>query len=246
LAALERGALSTFFTLAIESATVTPSVALLAGDEVVALRACAPEANAAEVILPAVASVMAEAGIAFSSLSLLAVAIGPGSFTGLRVGLASVKGLAFEGSPPVAAVPTLAALCFEGGSPRRPVAALLDARRGEVYAAAYGPGAAGAGEAELVAEGLYRPEILASQLPPDCAFVGDGAVLHGPALRAAGFVQAAEIVYAKAAPAVGRLGRRLFALGRAQRAADLAPRYLRRAEAEARRTGEALEREKPF
>ena len=71
------------------------------------------------------------------------VSIGPGSFTGLRVGLATVKGLAFGTDRSVAPVSTLAALARNGLGEALPVAPLLDARRGEVYAAAYAAGDAG-------------------------------------------------------------------------------------------------------
>jgi len=229
------------FILAIESATSTPSVALLAGSEVLSLRAAAPNAVAAEVILPAVEAVMAEARVTLSDLTLFALAIGPGSFTGLRVGLATVKGLAFGSECPVAPVPTLAALCFEAGSAQAPVAALLDARRGEVYAAAYGPGREGTGEDELVPEGLYTPHALSELLPVGCRCSGDGAQLHAPALLARGFVVVSAASGAAAAPAVGRLGLRWHERGHVRPAAELVPRYLRRAEAEARRTGESVE-----
>jgi tRNA threonylcarbamoyladenosine biosynthesis protein TsaB len=232
--------------LAIESATSTPSVALLAGAEVLALRSAPPGAVAAEVILPAVEAVLAEAQLALGEVALFALAIGPGSFTGLRVGLATVKGLAFRSDRPVAPVPTLAALCFGAGSVQGAVAALLDARRGEVYAAAHGPGSQGLGEEVLVPEGLYTPAALTALLPAGCRCCGDGAVLYAPALAAAGLAIAPDAAHACAAPAVGRLGLRWLERGLARPAAELVPRYLRRAEAEARRTGEALEDKKLF
>jgi tRNA threonylcarbamoyladenosine biosynthesis protein TsaB len=232
--------------LAIESATSRPSVALLRGDAVLALRHAPPGAAAAEVLLPGVQSVLEEAQVSLGDVGLFALAIGPGSFTGLRVGLASVKGLVFGRARPVAAVSTLEALCLEAGSSGGPVAALLDARRGDVYAAAFGPGGEGGCERELLPEGLYALEALVPRLPQGCRFTGDGVPLHAAALGSAGFPTAREVVEGAVAPAVGRIGRRLLALGRVHDAAALVPRYLRRAEAEARRTGEALEGEKPF
>jgi tRNA threonylcarbamoyladenosine biosynthesis protein TsaB len=230
--------------LAIESATSAPSVALLAGSEVLALRAAAANAVAAEVILPAIEAVLAEARLTLADVTLFALAIGPGSFTGLRVGLATVKGLAFGSACPVAPVPTLAALCFQAGSSQAPVAALLDARRGEIYAAAYGPGRDGSGEEALVPEGLYTPDALAAQLPAGCRCSGDGAELHAAALLAGGFRVVSDT--AAASPAVGRLGLRWRDRGHVRPASELVPHYLRRAEAEARRTGEPLEDKKSF
>ena len=108
MVAIERGALSRLLVLAIESATAAPAVALLEGGRTLALR-CAPAgASAAGWLLPAVTAVLADAGLSLGRVGLFAVAIGPGSFTGLRVGLATVKGLAFGGTVPAAPVPTLA------------------------------------------------------------------------------------------------------------------------------------------
>ncbi len=228
--------------LAIDSATDIPCVALLGGEDVRAQRIAAPRENAVEFVLPAVISLLEEAGLGLPAVELIALAIGPGSFTGLRVGLATVKGLSFGSERPVAAIPTLAALCLAGGSEQSPVAALLDARRGEVYAAAHGPGGPAPGEAEIVPEGLYTPEALAARLPQGCRLVGDGARLHAAALAAAGFAAPVELPGVGVARAIGRIGLRRLARGKLERAEHLVPHYLRRAAAEAKRTGEPLER----
>ena len=82
-------------------------------------------------------AVLGAAKVSLASVECFAVSIGPGSFTSLRVGLATVKGLAFGSDSPVAPVSTLAALAWEAvraaGSTEVDVAAALDARRGEVY-----------------------------------------------------------------------------------------------------------------
>jgi tRNA threonylcarbamoyladenosine biosynthesis protein TsaB len=165
-----------------------------------------------------------------------AVSIGPGSFTGLRIGLATLKGLAFGSSRRSVAVPTLEALA----QPARgagPVVALLDARRGELYAAGFDGAAA-------VPEGVYTPEALARLLPPRCTLVGEGAQLFGTALRALrgpGVALAPGSLALPRARHVGALAARVLAAGGGGDAAELAPRYLRRAEAEVRRTGLRVE-----
>lgn len=209
--------------------------------------ACADTgAPTAESILPCVDRALRDAGVGLSEVSVFALAIGPGSFTGLRVGLATVKGLAFAQPRPVAAVPTLLALALAAGSDRTPVAALLDARRGEVYAAAFAPGDGRSGDESLVPEGLYTPLALMSLLPPGCAFAGDGATLHASEFLAAGFAEARWIFEEPSGVAVGRLGAHLYARGAVHAAAVVVPHYLRRAEAEARRTGEPREAQKLF
>jgi tRNA threonylcarbamoyladenosine biosynthesis protein TsaB len=228
--------------LAIESATPAIGVALLRGEELLA-EAVAPRGSAgAQVLLPLVDSLLAERGIELGAVEAFAVSVGPGSFTGLRIGIATAKGLAFGTGRLVAPVSTLAALARRAGGDPAAVVAALDARRGEVYAAIY-PGAANGPDA-LLEEGVYTPEELAAQAPPRCCVVGDGVAVCGELLRERlgpgvrllpppdGDLRAAD---------VGVLGARLLAAGGGVEADQLAPRYLRRAEAEVKRTGVRFE-----
>ena len=111
----------------------------------------APGRDAAESLLPAVEDLLRAAGCELAAIEAFALSIGPGSFTGLRVGIATVKGLAFGTPRPVAPVSTLAALAVGAGRADVPVVPMLDARRGEVYAAAYAGG--GTLARPIVAEG---------------------------------------------------------------------------------------------
>jgi tRNA threonylcarbamoyladenosine biosynthesis protein TsaB len=235
----ERGALIAPLVLAIESATAAPSVALVEGDRTLALASARPGASAAATVLALVEAVLVDASVRLSRVELFAVAIGPGSFTGLRVGLATVKGLAFASAAPAADVSTLEALALAAGSQRSRVAALLDARRGDVYAAAFGPG-----ERELLAEGLYPAAVVAERLATGCILTGDGARLHRDLFAGAACSPAEPCM--SPAEAVARLGLRRLERGLARPAAELVPHYLRRAEAEARRLGIATESKNPF
>ena len=218
------------------------SVALLDGDRLVAEITSEDARLHSERLLPAIDRLLALADATLDAVGAFAVSIGPGSFTGLRIGLATVKALAFDERRPVAGVPTLAALCAAAAGAPGPVAALLDARRGELYAAA----CAYAGEPvpSALADSVYTPDALAERLPRDATLViGEDAapgaarlVALRPDLRAL-----APALGAARAARVGRLGRALLAAGHAVPAAELVPRYVRRAEAEARRSGEALE-----
>ena len=96
--------------LALETSGRVLSVALLRGEEVLAERQGARERPGAESLLPAVDEVLVRAGVRVADVEAFAVSIGPGSFTGLRVGIATVKGLAFGSGRPVAAVSSLAVL----------------------------------------------------------------------------------------------------------------------------------------
>jgi len=239
--------------LAVETATTALSVALLRGDALVAeTTTCDGQVHSAT-LLPALETLLARAGVGLGEVRAFAVSIGPGSFTGLRIGLATVKGLAFRTGRPVAAVPTLAALAaavgFDGGSHDAssgrapgPVAALLDARRGEVYAGVYPRVGPEEPTAALAREGVYTPDELAEVLPADCTLaVGEGAESFATAL-AERRGPAPQCAVVASAARVGRLAASMLARGEAVAAESLVPRYLRRAEAEVRRTGERLER----
>jgi tRNA threonylcarbamoyladenosine biosynthesis protein TsaB len=228
--------------LAIETATRVMSVALLDGERVIAEIASDDTRVHSERLLPALDRLFELAGVSLGEVGAFAISIGPGSFTGLRIGLATLKAFAFDETRPVAAVPTLAGLCAAAAGASGPVAALLDARRGELYAAAVA--AAGDPEPTLLPDSVFTPEELAARLPPETLLVvGEDAEAGAArllALRPELRRLAAGEGAARAAW-VGRLGRALLAAGRAVPAAALVPRYVRRAEAEVRRTGEALE-----
>jgi tRNA threonylcarbamoyladenosine biosynthesis protein TsaB len=226
--------------LALETATAPGSVALLAGGGLALERVLPTGAATAETLLPAIDALLGTAGVPLAAVRGFAVSIGPGSFTGLRIGVATLKGLAFGAPQPVAAVPTLAALALRAAPGPGPVIALLDARRGEVYAAGYAdPGRL---EPDALPEGLYGAAELAARLPPICRLVGDGVAVCGEAIRrgrgAAAIPAGGELPRALD---VARLARALLARGVAWTAADLVPRYVRRAEAEVKRTGLATE-----
>ncbi len=230
--------------LAIETATRVCSVALARGGEVVAARADSDARLHSERLLPMIDALLAEAGVKLDAVAAFAVSIGPGSFTGLRIGLATVKAFALTDARPVAAVSTLAALCASaaGESGDAPVAALLDARRGAYYAACVSR--AGLTRADLLADAVLTPRELAAKLPRGArVVVGEGAA-EGAAQLAALRSDLACLALPNlgaSAASVARLGAALLAEGAGRDAADLVPTYLRRAEAEARRTGQAFE-----
>lgn len=86
----------------------------------------------AERIFPAIAELLATGGLAYADLDRLAVTTGPGSFTGLRIGLAAARGLALALGIPAVGVPSLQAISLRG-APHQPVIVQLDARRGEAW-----------------------------------------------------------------------------------------------------------------
>lgn len=232
--------------LAIESASERASVALLRDGEVVDARPAPPGRPASETLLPSVLALLEAHALEPGALGGIAVSIGPGSFTGLRVGVATAKGLAFGRATGVAAVPTLAALAAKGaalaGKAASEVVAVLDARRGELYAAVH------RGDDPL-AKPLWGPvvigiEALAARLAPvpgALLVVGEGAEAVAAALGTDRVRCLSPPEGVPDAVWVGRLGARLLAAGEGLAAADLAPAYVRRAEAEVRRLGVSSE-----
>ena len=125
--------------LAVESATPALSVALLRGSELLHEQSSVVAGRHAERLLPMIEQLLQHASVRESDVEAFAVSIGPGSFTSLRVGVATVKGLAFATARPAVPVSTLAALAWSYARERRPwpddlpIAAVLD---GDAYLAA--------------------------------------------------------------------------------------------------------------
>lgn len=219
--------------LGIETATSIASVGVVADDRILAACALPMRGSHARTLVPLIDAALATAGIALGELDLLAVSIGPGSFTGLRIGLSVTKGLALATGLPAIGVPTLDAYAHTAGPRPGILCPVLDARKGEVYAAAFRwPGA----DPEcIVAATAMAPERLAALVPTPCTLVGDGVDAYADLWQRA-FGTSVELIPLSALPpsgaAVARLGlARLLTVG-ADDLALLEPRYCRRSEAE--------------
>jgi tRNA threonylcarbamoyladenosine biosynthesis protein TsaB len=179
--------------------------------------------------------VLADAGVGIGDVEGLAVSIGPGSFTGLRVGLALAKGIAFAGGLPIAPVPTLEALAWVAdAAPGETVCAALDARKREVYAAIFTMTPKGP-RRETPDEAL-APAALAARLRPGCILVGDAGDVYGAILGP----RAALRPFATHHPrggVVARLGWQRLGDGAAEPVGPLEPVYVRPPDAELPRTG---------
>ena len=178
----------------------------------------------------------------------MAISAGPGSFTSLRIGLATLKGLAFGRDIAAIGVSTLEAMALaalEGEASGKEVLALLDARRGEWYAGAWRAASARGGvPVPTLIEGLYAPSRLAADLSRAVVGVSPESVGWRAAFEGAGLCFEGCLEGSAAGPRadwVGRLAVRRLGRGEGESAATLSARYLRRAEAEARRTGQRVE-----
>lgn len=218
--------------LALETATLAGGAALLDGDAVIAESRSNIALTHSERVLAAVDRVLRDARWTVRDLEGLAVSIGPGSFTGLRVGLATVKGLGFALSLPVAGVPTLDALAATLPFADALVAPLLDARKGEVYMSLYRwDGAEMARQCDYLA---LPPEAAVARLTPPVIVLGDGVAPCRPYLASLGSgARVAPPAQRLPSPAVvGQLGHALLSAGAGRAADSLSALYLRASEAE--------------
>ena len=122
--------------LALDAATTACSVACWSDGAVIAQREETAGRRQAEILMPMVQSTMREAGFDYNMLDLIAVTTGPGSFTGVRIGLATARGLALASGLPLTGVTTLQALAAAAPPDERqggPILAVLDARRDQLY-----------------------------------------------------------------------------------------------------------------
>jgi tRNA threonylcarbamoyladenosine biosynthesis protein TsaB len=142
-----------------------------------------------EQVLALAQGLLAEAGLAWRDLDRIGAGVGPGSFTGLRIGVATARALAQAAGAPLVGVSTLQALTVAPSGPARAVLACLDARRGEAFVAAW------RGDERLLAPAAVRPEdlgALAGRLEahgagPSPLAAGDGAIRFREQLEPAGF-----------------------------------------------------------
>lgn len=126
--------------LALDTATSACTVAVTDGEAVLAeLTLQVPRAHSTR-LMPLIAQALAESGLAKTDLDAIAAGVGPGSFTGLRIGLSTAKGLAYALSKPCVGVGTLKAMAYGTGAQLGLVVPMLDAKRGEVFTAVYAAG----------------------------------------------------------------------------------------------------------
>jgi tRNA threonylcarbamoyladenosine biosynthesis protein TsaB len=218
--------------LALETATLAGGAALLDDGRLVGESRLNIALTHSERLMLIVDRLLHDCGWEAASLDGLAVSIGPGSFTGLRVGAATAKGLALALEVPVAPVPTLDALAATLPFADAPVCPLLDARKNEVYCSLYRfTGRAMERQWDYLA---LPPEAAAARLTAPVIVLGDGVPACRPYLARLGDgLREADPVRSLPSPAaVGALGGAILAAGGGISAEQLAPLYLRPSEAE--------------
>lgn len=175
--------------LTIDTATTASSVGVVSDGEVLAEEVIRLP-NAAQHVLGAVERVLQDGGLELADVDRIAVGRGPGSFTGLRIGLATALGLAAPGGVHLVGVGTAAALAAGADG----AIAVIDARRGEVFAFGLGM--------DLVA---CAPAALAQRLPAGSVLLGDGAIAYRESFGGCEIPPDASPLHVPGAAALARL-----------------------------------------
>ena len=229
--------------LAIESSGLVASAAVFADDTIVAEFTVNNKQTHSQTLLPMIDQVVTMSGIDLKEIDAIATTSGPGSFTGLRIGAATAKGLGLALHKPIVPITTLEALAFRLAGREGNICPMMDARRGQVYTGIY---TFVNGEMQVIQEQCaISVEELAGRLKEECEKYGKKVVLLGdgvPVYRE----KVQEILQGQCefAPAscnrqraacVAVLGQSLAAAGKTVSSDDFAPEYLRMSQAERER-----------
>ncbi len=212
----------TVHILAVDTTTARGSLAVVTGQGVAAESRSTTQEGHSRWLLSAVDDALVKLGLEVHDLDGFAVTVGPGSFTGLRVGISSVQGLALGAGKPCLGVSALDLLgrAGAGGAPR--VVALVDAQRGEVFGGVYDDGGRPAGEPRV-----GPVESLVADLEGEAAFVGDGALRYRAEIESlVGGARFPEVDLFLA-PGLGRVALEVLGAGGGCAPGDLRPLYLR-------------------
>jgi tRNA threonylcarbamoyladenosine biosynthesis protein TsaB len=230
--------------LSLETATLTGSVALvdahLPEDEssprlrIIAEFLLTLQSTHSEHLMPSIHTLLAEASLKIHDIQGIALSLGPGSFTGLRIGVSTVKGLAYALKIPVVGVSTLEALANNALYSSSTICPVLDARKKEVYAALFRGD--GSGKVTRKSEDwVLSPEELCQRITEKTLFLGLGSEVYGEALQKnlgawASFVPS-ELSHPRALN-VAKLSLPKFQRGQILDLFSFTPIYIRRSEAE--------------
>jgi tRNA threonylcarbamoyladenosine biosynthesis protein TsaB len=218
--------------LLIDTSTSVFSLALAAGERVLAEKVSVGGPSTAARLVPVLQELFAVSGLHPADLDGIAVTAGPGSFTGLRVGIAFAKGLAFALSRPVIALSSLELLAMNARESELPVCPMFDARKNEVYSGLY---SLHDGRGAIIADMAAKPGTFVEQLPGRILFLGDGALRYRQIIEDAlgdrAVFAAPESDNPRASAGVP-LALKAMAAGTVVAPADLSPRYLRASDAE--------------
>ena len=236
--------------LSLDTSGPTASAALFDDEKAVAQASVAGSKKHAEILMPMIEKLLDLSGFSLHNLDLIACTSGPGSFTGLRIGAACAKGLAYALNIPVAAVPTLDAMAYNAVTynvcalyvPGTVLIPMMDARRGQVYTAFY---EFKRGSVRKLTDDMAMSiqEVLeeSAKYGREALFLGDGAVIYADEILASGLICGVIPPHVQnTAVSAGLIGMKMADEGKLVSCADFALTYLRKPQAE-RERAERLE-----
>lgn len=220
--------------LSIDTSGVTASVAVLQAETVQAEIFLNLGRNHSEILLPSIDHLLRLTGIELKAIDIFACTVGPGSFTGIRIGVSTVKGLALAVDRPIVGLSALDVLAMNATGFQLQICPMIDARREQVYAGLYADNGSES-LVNIIPERLVKADDFLASITGDTVFIGTGAVKYEDMIRRrlagrAYFV--VEHLHQVHASAVGALAGRKALSGEMTDAVKLIPLYLRRSEAE--------------
>ncbi|MFI5395651.1 MAG: tRNA (adenosine(37)-N6)-threonylcarbamoyltransferase complex dimerization subunit type 1 TsaB [Candidatus Binatia bacterium] len=219
--------------LGLDTATWRASVGLRIDGEVVFEKSQLAEGSHAVSLLALIDEVLQTGGCTARDLDAVAVSAGPGLFTGLRIGLCVAKGLTYATGARLIAVPTLEALARTVADRDGVICPLLDARKGELYAACFESSYGNL--KRLTDDLLLSPEALLEKLPRPCVILGDAVAVYGSFLQGRLGTRATLLPSDSHGPrggVVAAMGEERLEAGQRDNATHLEPAYIRACEAE--------------
>ncbi len=220
--------------LSVDTSSPAGSVALLRNTVLLSEVNCDSSLTYSERLLPAVHYILETQGLESVDIDAFALAVGPGSFTGIRIGVSTIKSLALASGKLVAPVSSLDAyalkLYMQGG---RLVCPFLDAKKGEVYAALFE--SQGGQIKEILAQGAYSPDNILSRLPTHriIGFIGNGVNVYREKIvnyfKDKARLSSRSLFIARE---VGLLGYKALKENRGVQSGDVKPLYFRKSQAE--------------
>lgn len=218
--------------LVIDTSTTANSIAVTEDGRLLAELLVNPGATHSASLMSGLDVALRSAGVTAGGLDAIGVTLGPGSFTGLRVGIAAAKGLSLATGKPVAAFSSLAMLAMNLPHARLPVCPMLDARKSEVYGALYDCAAL---PTAIIGDSVAKPSDLLEKITGDTLFLGSGALRYRDLIvEALGDKAhfAPPVCNQPRASAGALLAADLLERGEVFPARELVPVYLRLSEAE--------------
>lgn len=234
-----KGAEGEMKLIGVDSSGLVASVAVLSDETVVSEFTVNNKQTHSQTLLPMLEKAVEYSGIALEEIDAIAVAAGPGSFTGLRIGAATVKGLGLVLDKPIVPVPTLEGMAYQLAESDGFICPVMDARRNQVYTGIY---EMREGEPVVIMDqcAMDIHELLArlADYPVKVHFLGDGVPVYQDIIQeeiSNEYSLAPAHLSRQRAAAVAALGLKYYRQGKIETAAEHSPVYLRKSQAERER-----------